>query len=259
MGHGRCGAAGYGVRIPAGFVRVRSGAWTLVVAAETRDWMVPLLLAADTGWPDRASEPLPGGRGGACILRGALRDVVVRPYRRGGWPASCLRDTYIGCAPRPFRELRVTEALRRRGGPVPAVLGAAVRWLAPACYRAWLVTEYVPDSQNLWQWATHHAGAGPTAAFAAVGRALRRLHETGGRHPDLNLRNILICPSADGTDVPRVLFLDFDRARLDPSRLRPATAELDRLTRSARKLDPTGECVTDMHLRALRAAYAEGA
>ena len=244
--------------VPPGFARVRSGAWTLVVADETREWMVPLLLAAETGWRGYGSEPLAGGRGGACVLRGAPRVVVVRPYRRGGLPARCVRDTYFGWTPRPFRELRVTEALRRRGAPVPPVLAGAVHWRAPACYRAWLVTEYVPDSQNLWQWATHHAGAANAHVFAAVGRAIRCLHEAGGRHPDLNLHNILLCPSAHGTDVPRVLFLDFDRARLDPSRLRPATAELDRLTRSARKLDPTGQCVTGADLRALRAAYAEG-
>ncbi len=241
---------------PAGFVRVRSGAWSLVVAAETREWLVPLLLAAETGWRGYGCEPLAGGRGGACLLRGTPRAVVVRSYRRGGLPARCLRNTYLGCAPRPFRELRVTEALRRRGAPVPPVLGGAVRWLAPACYRAWLVTEYVPDSQSLWTWATQQGGAAPTDVFASVGRALRRLHDAGGRHPDLNLHNILICPAADG--AARVLFLDFDRARVDPSRFRPATAELDRLTRSARKLDPAGLCVTDTHLRALRAAYVEG-
>jgi 3-deoxy-D-manno-octulosonic acid kinase len=247
------------VTLPPGFVRVRSGAWTLVVAAETREWLVPLLLAAPTGWRGYGCEPLAGGRGGTSLLRGTPRAVVVRPYRRGGLPARCVRDTYFGCTPRPFRELRVTETLRQRGAPVPLVLGGAVRWLAPACYRAWLATEYVPDAHSLWQWAAEHGGAMPAAVFAAVGRAIRCLHDAGGRHPDLNLHNILIRPAADASLVPGVLFLDFDRARLGLSRFHPVTAELDRLIRSARKLDPTGQYVTDAHLRALRAAYAEGA
>jgi 3-deoxy-D-manno-octulosonic acid kinase len=239
---------------PAGFEQVRAGTTTWVLRVQARAWLLPLLHASASGWQGYARRPLAGGRGGSFAVSVGGHDVVVRPYRRGGLPARLWRDTYWGWRPRPFRELAVTEALRAHGAPVVAADAAGVRWLGPACYCGWLVTRYVHGARTLWEWASAHpAPAGERAAvLCAVGTAIRRLHAAGGRHPDLNLNNILIVPSAGGG--PDVRFIDFDRAAIGA---RPAAprADLARLRRSARKLDPGARWLTAADLDGLEAAY----
>src|SRR5206468_874564 len=141
----------------------------------------------------------------------------------------------------PFRELYAMEALRQKAAPIVEVYGAAVHWLIPGCYRGWLATRYVPGARSLWTWVlAAPSTAERNAVFRQVGHALRRLHASGGCHPDLNLNNILVCP---GTQGPNVLFIDFDRAHA-PLRRQAVQADLARLRRSADKLDPRGERVT---------------
>jgi hypothetical protein len=246
---------------PPGFECVRDARLQLLVRADVQSWLVPLLrVAARAEWAGYATRyatrPLAGGRGGARIV--PAHQVVVRPYRRGGLPARLLHDTYFGWQPRPFRELCVTAALQQRGAPVVEVYGAAVAWRIPACYRGWLATRYVDGARTFWEWvsAAPPATVGGTV-FRDVGRAIRRLHECGARHPDecgarhpdLNANNILLSPAAG------VLFIDFDRARLAAGNGAPPAGDLDRLWRSLRKLDPHGRCVTAADFELLRAAY----
>lgn len=176
---------------------------------------------------------------------------VVRHYHRGGAVASLLGDRYprVG-TPRPVRELRVGRMLEARGVPTPEHVAAAV-YPAGIWYRGDLVTRYVPGSRDLARvlFGRSDFGAGDgddpaappvaEAAMAAAGRLLRRLHDAGLDHPDLNLKNVLLAgPDPD----PRALVLDLDRARIR-KRLSPARRRrmLDRFWRSARKWeDRTG-------------------
>jgi 3-deoxy-D-manno-octulosonic acid kinase len=48
-------------------------------------------------------------------------------------------------------------------------------------------------------------------AWIAIGRCLRRFHELGVCHADLNAHNILL---GNGTDDERVFLIDFDRGSL---------------------------------------------
>ena len=237
---------------PPGFELVRDGRLHLLVRADVQSWLVPLLRAARAQWAGYATHPLVGGRGGARIV--LAHHVVVRPYRRGGLPAWLLRDTYFGWNPRPFRELCVTAALRERGAPVVEVYGAAVVWRFPACYRGWLATRYVDGARTFWEWvsAAPSAIASHGQVFADIGKAIRRLHECGARHPDLNANNILVSPAAG------VLFIDFDRARLAANHGDAPARDLDRLWRSLRKLDREGRHVTAADFELLRAAYWDG-
>ncbi len=71
----------------------------------------------------------------------------------------------------------------------------------------------------------------------AVARSVRALHREGVYHADLNLKNILLC--LDNRNVTAYI-IDFDKAKLVLGSLPPRLAKnnLDRLLRSARKLDP---------------------
>ncbi|HXQ24464.1 MAG TPA: lipopolysaccharide kinase InaA family protein [Candidatus Acidoferrales bacterium] len=241
--------------LPAGFEWARDGRTPSVVRSDLRAWLLPLLRAAADDALGAAAQPLAGGRGGTILVHTNDHPVAIRPYRRGGLAAWVVHDTYIGWRPRPFRELATLATLLQRGAPVVEVCGACVRWLRPACYRGWIVTRYVTGAQTLWQWVSATRDAGERdAVFRQVGGAIRELHRCGGRHPDLNFNNILICPPPR---APAVLFIDFDRPSFACPSARAAAADLARLERSARRLDPHGRYVTAADLAALRTAYRE--
>jgi 3-deoxy-D-manno-octulosonic acid kinase len=229
----------------------------MLVRADSREWLVPLLLSVA-----RAEKPaadavraLSGGRGGALAVPLQGNEVVLRPCRRGGLPARLLRETYLGWNPRPLRELCMLERLWRRGVPVVEPLGACVRWVVPGCYRGWIVTRYVPGARTVWEWAASGtAGPGRAAVWRRVGAAIRQLHRAGARHPDLNLHNILLSPAVA---AGRIVLIDFDRPRLS-TMFRKAAADLARLRRSARKLDPEGVRITAGDLDELLSGYREG-
>jgi 3-deoxy-D-manno-octulosonic acid kinase len=253
---GPLGAREFAVRAPAGFEWVEERRARFLVRADVRSWLVGVLREAN-GDPVAGARLLHSGRGGTRVIAVAGHEIVMRPYRRGGLPARLLRDVYFGWRLRPFEELRTTEALRRRGAPVVEVYGAAVRWLASGCYRGWIATRYIPGAHTLWEWAcTAPASIERNAILQGVGTALRRLHACGARHPDLNANNILICPSGDASGTPAVVFIDFDRPRIAP-RGANAQADLARLQRSVRNLDPHHRTLTRADLERILTSYRE--
>ncbi|MGD0947114.1 MAG: lipopolysaccharide kinase InaA family protein [Candidatus Binatia bacterium] len=243
------------VIIPPGFERVRTRRTLIVVRSEGREWLVPLLAAAARG--QTAAQEVGGlssGRGGAVLVRAHGHAVVLRPCRRGGLPARLLHATYFDWSLRPLRELYRLEHLRLKGVPVAEPLGACVRWLMPGCYRGWIVTRYVPRACTMWEWAaTAPTDDDRAAVWRQVGAAIRQLHRAGGRHPDLNLHNILLYPAAGSL---RALFVDFDQPRLSV-RFRNPAGDLARLRRSARKLDPDSRLITTGDIEHLLKAYRE--
>ncbi len=242
---------------PPGFEWVRDGRAVFLVRSDLRNWLVPLLRAAAVDWTGYATRVLPGGRGGTRLVQTSGREVVVRSYRRGGLPGRIVRDTYFGWAPRPFRELWVTETLRREGIPTVEVYGALARWLAPGCYKGWLASGYLPGTCTFWDWlCTAPPAADRDAVLRRIGAVARQLHDRGARHPDLNLNNILIHPTG-ASSPPEVWFIDFDRARVRARRCRRAPVDLLRLRRSARRLDPQGTRLTEADLDRLESAYRD--
>jgi len=246
--------------IPAGFDVLQDSDWTLLVQQHKRPWLEPLLRNVECLGAVYPTQPLPGGRGGTVRVHAAGHETVVRPCRRGGLPARLLHDLYFGRRPRPFAELAAMETLRQRGVPVVEVYGAAVHWVGPCWYRGWLATRFVPDALTFWQWACAPGdAAGRARVLRAVGVAVRRLHDGGGTHPDLNANNVLIEPAARPDADPSVTFIDFDRARIAPDGQATPGSELDRLWRSLRKLDPHGQYITAAAFDTVRTAYAEAA
>jgi 3-deoxy-D-manno-octulosonic acid kinase len=174
------------------------------------------------------------------VSLGERGDVVVRPYRRGGFVRYFVRDLYWDRPPRPFVELLCTETARQRGVATVEPIGACVEWVRGGLYRGLLATRKAEDFHNLWEWLrTKPTEATREATLRVVARAIAHMHEAGIAHADLNLMNILVQPA---TNPPQALLIDFDRARLflgpvpSPDRER----NLRRLRRSLDKLDPEG-------------------
>lgn len=175
-----------------------------------------------------------GGRGSVDFLDAGGREWVMRRYLRGGWAARLARDRYLFLGEertRAFRELRLLGRLLELGLPVPAPVAACYRrW--PLTYRAALITERLPRATALS--AMLAAGRVDRARWSAIGACLRRFHDAGVHHADLNAHNIML---GEGGGV---WLLDFDRGRLrEPGPWRERV--LERLARSLAKIAGGGE------------------
>lgn len=206
--------------------------------------------AASLRWVGHTPLAVADGRGGSVIVApeaGSPR-ILVRRYLRGGLPSRFVFDTYLGFRPRPFRELEVLKHLYENGAPVPEPCGAAVQWLFPGCYRGWLATCFLERAPTLWRWLRDESPAPEqrSAVLEDLKQAIRHVRSLGVQHTDLNLHNVLVCRPEN-----RVVLIDFDRARRRVRDADDLRAELARLRRSARKLDPVGKVVTEQDLLAL--------
>jgi len=188
-------------------------------------------------------------RGDAVAMfgRGDMRSVklsdgataLFRRYRHGGLFGALTGKWFFSWPPRPFRELSITEELRRRGFPTVEVFAACVERTRGPFYRGWLVTRQLEEAKDLWDGLQSGLcqGVGMETTLKAVATAVRRMHREGVYHRDLNLKNILIRPTATGVESH---VIDFDKAVLVLGQLPAPLAQknLDRLLRSIRKLDP---------------------
>ncbi len=242
--------------VPPGFAAMETRAGFLVVRDDVREPLVRILLAASPEFVD--GEPLTrSGRGAtwSIVLDGGGR-AVLRWYRRGGLLRHVMRDRYFGWRPRPLLELQITAAARGRGIDVPEVLGARVDRVMGG-YRGAIVTREIAGAETLGHATARRPDAAERAAIAAgVARAIRRMHDRGLHHRDLNCGNILL--SRVGTDLA-VHVIDLDRARLD-SRVSNAARRraLRRLARSLAKVESASEVDLREDRAAFHRAYREG-
>jgi hypothetical protein len=94
------------------------------------------------------------------------------------------------------------------------------------------------------------------AALDAVAVLLGALARIGARHPDLNVKNILLAPAGDERGGPLAFVLDVDRVTFaEPGSPAVAAANLERLLRSMRRWrDRRGAPIADDELRRLESA-----
>jgi 3-deoxy-D-manno-octulosonic acid kinase len=149
-----------------------------------------------------------GGRDSIDFIEVDGQSWVMRRYLRGGMAAHFARDRYLFLGEeqtRSFRELRLLAELRERNLPVPVPIAASYR-RGILTYSAALITERLPGAHTLSE--TLAAGDMNDACWAAIGRCLRRFHDAGVQHADLNAHNIMLGENGEAW------VLDFDRGRL---------------------------------------------
>jgi len=175
------------------------------------------------------------GRGSAWFVAArppAAGQWVLRHYRRGGLAARLSADRYLwrgAAATRCFRELELLAALERQGLPAARPV-AALYSRSGVSYRADLLTVAIPGSRSLAALLEEHPGP---AVWHAIGACIRRFHDAGVCHADLNAHNVLL------DDAGRVHLVDFDRGSIRaPGPWR--AANLARLERSLGKLAAGG-------------------
>ena len=186
----------------------------------------------------RAQQALTGqavGRGSAWFIEAPFGPVVLRRYLRGGWAAAVSRQHYFFTSvsmSRPFREYHLLAALHALGLPVPRPVAALCRHRGLLSQGA-IMTVRIEDAKPL---ADLLAGERPDeGAWTAIGACIRRFHDEGVWHADLNARNILM-----GGDS-QVFLIDFDRARFSPGEAVDGKGNLNRLKRSLVKFWPADE------------------
>ena len=193
------------------------------------------------------------GRGTTWFIRAGDSGFVLRHYRRGGLTARVSKDSYLWngeSETRSFAEWYLTYHLHRAGLPVPTPIAARYRRTG-MFYRADLITQRIDDSESL----AARLANGPLSLlqWIAIGRCIRRFHDAGVHHADLNAHNILL--TAD-----KVYLIDFDRGTL---RRRGwwADSNLVRLYRSLEKVTLLAApgSFTDQDWHSLLAGYRESA
>jgi len=194
-----------------------------------------------------------GGRGAAWFIESGARRWVLRHYRRGGLMAKISRDRYWWHGEnetRSFAEWYLTYHLHRAGLPVPTPIAARYR-REGLFYRADIITQRIENSEPLADRLLK--GPLPLTQWIAVGRCIRRFHDAGVCHADLNAHNILLTPA-------QVYLIDFDRGTLR-KRGWWADTTLVRLYRSLEKVTLLAQpaSFTDEDWHSLLAGYRESA
>ncbi|MCH8503366.1 MAG: 3-deoxy-D-manno-octulosonic acid kinase [Ectothiorhodospiraceae bacterium] len=172
------------------------------------------------------------GRRQAWFFQYASHDLVLRHYWRGGMVARLSADVYAWPGvrrTRPIGEWRLLAALRERALPVPRPVAARVLRSGPA-YRGDLITERIPQATP-WDELLRANENTRIGQWRAIGTILRRFHEAGVGHADLNVRNILLDTKG------AVWLIDWDRGRLH-DRPVDGSGNLKRLKRSLDKHPP---------------------
>lgn len=182
------------------------------------------------------ARPLKGrGVSYAVLLPDGATRVVVRRSRHGGLLAQVTGEIFLAPTRAPH-ELEVSLRLSREGIPTPEVVAYSTYEVAPLLRRADVATREIPHAHDLAAaLARDPDSASVRQAVRLVARLLARMALAGARHPDLNVRNILIAPDENGD--PSAWLLDVDRVWFDtPRHPRVREANLRRFARSARKL-----------------------
>ncbi len=138
--------------------------------------------------------------------------MVVRQYSHGGLMRAITGNLYLFGA-RSFGELAITEEIRSCGIPTIEPIGAIhLDTDFPLLYRAYLLTLEVPGALNAIQYLEKMRGSPGQERLSHKrkmirnsGLLLRRFHQSGFFHQDLQLKNILV-------DGDRILIIDFDRS-----------------------------------------------
>jgi 3-deoxy-D-manno-octulosonic acid kinase len=205
--------------------------WTVVALASEADSLAHAMTTGEgcTAWEGT------GGRGTVARVALASGGAVVRRYRRGGLVRHLVRDAFL-FVNRPLREFKVHRYCHEAGLPVPEPLGVGWRRSGPLV-RGAIATREV-QAQPLPAALEGHAE--PSRLLQTVGGAIRRLHDAGVLHPDLQVHNLLAGERG-------VWVIDLDGARQVHAAGRIARARnLLRLRRSMEKNSLPGHAFADV-------------
>lgn len=243
--------------LPNGWDQIQEGATTLIAE---REWLEPLRRmglhrgATRVGLGFTKSTGV--GRGGTAVVDVDGRQLRIKQLRRGGLLRGLWCDRFLG-RQRLLDNLRLPHAAIERGVATAAAHALLIVEGPRGLFQGWLALEEIDRTVTL---GDRLADNGPVAEeeLAAAMAAIRRMHDAGIEHRDLNLGNVLIRrPEASGWFG---YVIDLDRARLHsaPLGLALRRRSLRRLERSYVKRFGSGGPLATSDWTALRRLYAQG-
>jgi tRNA A-37 threonylcarbamoyl transferase component Bud32 len=147
------------------------------------------------------------GEGRGPVSRFALRGIpVIGKRSRHGGAAGILGGMFIGRR-RGLDQIQAAERLRRAGVATPAILAVGVKAAGPLVLSQVIVAEEVVGALSLLASARNGTRA-QRELLRAAGEAVRRMHDAGFRHADLNVGNILMVEATEG---PRIHVVDLEK------------------------------------------------
>lgn len=178
-------------------------------------------------WGKHAVPVDTGGRGAAWFLNGEKLSWLLRCYQRGGLVALFNKEThwYHGQkAVRSFAEFHLLNRLYSLGLPVPQPVATCYYRVAGFWYRAKIIVTRIPGAVPF----SAYLLSNESSLWASVGQLIRRFHDRGVYHADLNCHNILI-------SGPSLYLVDFDKSGIRRGS-RWKYRNLQRLRRSINKV-----------------------
>ena len=169
--------------------------------------------------------------------------IVIRQYAHGGFFRKITRDIFFTWLSRPIRELIVSEKAREKNIPTPKILAAITETIFFPFYKAYLITDEIPDSMDAQNYLkevknvdSHSRVRDKSYLIEKAAKVIRKMHEAGIYHADLNLKNILIGNLREGEK--KIYLLDFDKAIVQKKLSeRQKRRNLLRLNRSVNKFN----------------------
>ncbi|MFQ5514518.1 MAG: lipopolysaccharide kinase InaA family protein [Myxococcota bacterium] len=244
--------------VPRGYVVHRAGGTWLVLDEGLRRDLVRLRLAEPAVRTSLFARAAPGGRGTTPIVPlSEDTQVLLRRYRHGGALGKLTGTLFLGPG-RALRELEVTARAEAAGAPVPHALCVVLWPVLGPFWSALIGTRRECQAHDLLE-ALRACGDARERRhlLREVAEAIRRLHDAGVEHRDLQLRNVLI---TQGTPR-RVVVVDLDGARFHPRGTLPTACRARNLGRMARSAVKAGLLPRPLGRRELAAfvgAYTAG-
>lgn len=189
------------------------------------------------------------GRGTVWFIKHHENHYVLRKYRRGGLIAKINRFAffYLGIKrTRVFQELHLLEIMRALSLPVPEPIAGLVKRQGLQ-YQAYLLTKTIDNAEEVFQ----RLQSQRNVPWQDIGSVIKRFHDHGIFHSDLNCHNILL----DNQNT--VWIIDFDKCEQRPQQSEWKLNNLSRLKRSLDKemLKLYDQHFSDHHWQALLKGY----
>jgi hypothetical protein len=228
--------------IPQGYAVHRVGATWLILDSSLQRELVDLRLADPQARDALFARAQRRGRGRTPVVHlPSQHSLVLRRYRHGGL-LGWLTGTWLWGPRRALRELDVTVRAERSDAPVPHIACVAVWSVIGPLWSALIGTLEIEQGEDLLSWLRGASEPISRVALARqVGRSIRRLHDSGIEHRDLQLRNIVVRWSdRRRIRAPQVVVIDLDGAKHHGLRGVPTARRAHNLGRLARSVVKLG-------------------
>ena len=186
--------------------------------------------------------------------------AVIRHYRRGGKVQKLIKDIYWGRS-RPLQELWIGHRAMEKGVPTAEILAVCHTKVFWKLHRGDLISKEIVHGKDLatylrelHQPLSKESMLQKWKAVGIVGALVRKMHDVGIFHGDLNLKNIILqiidCQNIKG------YIIDFDKSLLkSPLSEKMRVRNLLRLNRSAEKFKKQGLPITRSDILRFLLAY----